>query len=252
MNRFLAERRVKAISFLLDHIHTVGCDVSTYQDSPDIPGAIDWTKTKSANKFVIIRSSAGIAQDVDFAKNYAGAGSVGLLRAPYHYLYWTNLDYQIETFLGMIRRFPCELPPVIDYEQKAGAPDAGSARAYLKRFLEAVKAETGKVPMIYTSPSYWALFGSGDTYWARYPLWIAHYYVAAPTVPAPWGKWTFWQYTPKGDGKAEGMESYGLDKDYFDGSYDDLLEFAGIAPRPELSDAEKLRRLVEAHPELFK
>jgi GH25 family lysozyme M1 (1,4-beta-N-acetylmuramidase) len=71
------------------------------------------------------------------------------------------------------------------------------------------------------------------------------------TAVAPWGKWTFWQYSSTGDGLAYGMESRGLDMDWFNGMEDELRVFANVgAPVPYVTDAEKLKRLWEAHKEL--
>jgi len=43
-------------------------------------------------------------------------------------------------------------------------------------------------------------------------LWIAHYGVSHPTVPKPWGRWTFWQ---KGESP--------VDQDVFNGTEAELL-----------------------------
>ena len=42
-----------------------------------------------------------------------------------------------------------------------------------------------------------AIKASEGTYYRRFwrdPLWLAAYGTAAPGVPSPWKKWTFWQY----------------------------------------------------------
>ena len=69
--------------------------------------------------------------------------------------------------------------------------------------MKRVFARTGVKPMLYTSPNFWHV-NMADTRWFAdhgYPLWIAHWNVPAPSVPAEdWGGhgWTFWQWTSTG------------------------------------------------------
>ena len=66
-------------------------------------------------------------------------------------------------------------------------------------------------PLIYTSPNFW-LANMGNTRWFAdhgYPLWIAHWGVSAPSVPADnWGGngWTYWQWTSTGHVAGIGRE----------------------------------------------
>ena len=56
-------------------------------------------------------------------------------------------------------------------------------------------ARTGVKPMIYSSPNFWQT-NMGNTPWFAdhgYPLWIAHWGVSAPIVPA--GNWS--NYFPR-------------------------------------------------------
>src|SRR5207249_7039033 len=70
-------------------------------------------------------------------------------------------------------------------------------------WLKEVRARTRVKPIIYTSPYGW-MDRTGNTEQfadAGYKLWVAHWFVSSPTVPAhDWGGhgWTFWQYTDCG------------------------------------------------------
>jgi len=90
--------------------------------------------------------------------------------------------------------------------------------------------------MLYTSPGYWAEYGSTDSYWRQFPLWLAHYGVTLPTIPKPWLAYTFWQYTDSGDGLRFGAESKELDMDVFAGDEAALKAFANgqTPPQPTL------------------
>lgn len=209
---------------------TQGTDISTWQESPDIPGAIDFTQMFTAGaRFSIIRLLHGMAKDTDFAVNWPGVHSGGMWRGAYHYLTWgrTGKDQALE-FLDKLGGDFGDIPPVADYECRSGVPSSiGYMRQQLKDWLEIVTGAieragwrfplanlTGDKPIIYTSPYYWLEYGSPDLYWKRYPLWIANYYVIAPYVPPPWQDWLFWQYTDKGPGPTYGVESQQIDLDW--------------------------------------
>lgn len=214
----------------------LGTDVSFYQDDNNTIKRPDFVKMKSEGiVFVYIRAGQNTWPDDDFEYNWSEAKKAGLLRGTYWYLDWRS-DHlvQAQKFFDLVKATGDfgELPPVVDYEQRLYLPTngAGTMRQRLKEFLEKTKTLFGKTPAIYTGPNYWQTYGSADTYWKQYPLWIAHYGVLTqPIVPLPWLEWKFWQYTDKGDGIKYGVESLQIDMDYFNGSYEDLLIFAGIS-----------------------
>jgi hypothetical protein len=71
--------------------------------------------------------------------------------------------------------------------------------------------------MVYSSPSFWRT-NMGDSTWFAthgYPLWIAHWGVTEPDVPAQeWGGrgWTYWQWTSSGS--VDGIDTR-VDRDRF-------------------------------------
>ena len=211
-------------------MNTLGVDISTWQDSPLITGHIKFDVMKLEGvEFVFVKSSQAAFTDPDFPLNWQAAKAAGLLRGAYHYFDWSKPALeQARYFSALLKDDPGELPPVVDYECRKNVPSAGTARLALRTFLEEFKRLSGRTPILYTSPGYWAEFGSADGYWLQYSLWIAHYYVSKPTVPKPWTGWTFWQYTDKGDGLAYGVETKQLDMNVFDGNVDSLHQFAGV------------------------
>lgn len=72
--------------------------------------------------------------------------------------------------------------------------------------------------------------GGGPPAWAKdYTLWIAQYpnqYVAGsqPYLPRGWFKWTFWQYSEKG--QVNGINTR-VDLNVFSGTLEELYKFAG-------------------------
>lgn len=216
----------------------LGTDVSRWQDDPTTPQEIDFVKMKQAGAdFTFIKASQATWTDIRFVSSWQASKEAGLLRGAYHYIDWkgTTAIQQADHFCNLLEvHGPGELPPVVDYEARFNAPGAGTARLFLKTFLERVGDRTGRTPIIYTAPYYWLEFGSADAYWRKYALWIAHYYESVPTVPAPWARHHFHQFTDKGDGLAFGVESKQIDLNWWNGTLVELQAYAGFSnPEPE-------------------
>jgi hypothetical protein len=60
---------------------------------------------------------------------------------------------------------------------------------------------------------------------------VAHYGVESPSLPHGWDEWTFWQYSDHG--QVPGIDA-ATDLDWFNGSYEDLLAYAG--PEPQVDE----------------
>jgi len=236
---------------------TLGIDVSFWQDNNNTPQQIDWKKAKTAGAvFAFIKASQATFTDSDFVYNWEGAKTAGILRGAYHFFdYRVSPKTQATHFIKLLKNDPGELPPVMDLEQHPNwpLPSRENLLAVIKTFLEALQAEFGRKPLFYTNPSmiYYTL-KPVPSWLTAYPLWIAHYGVPQPTMIQPWASWTFWQWTDKGDGLAFGMESKGLDMNWFNGTEQELRKWAGVepGPPPEPSLEEKVARLWAAHPEL--
>jgi lysozyme len=213
-------------------------DISHWQ------GKVDFVKMKAAGASgVIMKASQATFEDSSFVENMAGAKAAGLIRGAYHYLDWTKTGQeQADYYCKLIAADPPEIPPIIDYEEGASIPY--NHLDHLQDFVSRVEELTGRIPMIYTGLGFWKPQGSTDAYWARFPLWVANWYVTQPAVPLPWISWVFWQYTPKGDGKVYGVESLQIDLNQYAGTLDDLKKFCSITPpTPVLTLEERVARL---------
>jgi GH25 family lysozyme M1 (1,4-beta-N-acetylmuramidase) len=86
-------------------------------------------------------------------------------------------------------------------------------------WLVAVELQLGVTPIIYMSPSFASELGPAE-FLKKYQLWVVHYTLAqAPTVPAPFITWLFWQYSET-DAVA-GVQGH-CDVNRFNGTADDL------------------------------
>jgi lysozyme len=225
-----------------------GIDVSHWQDDKSTPQLMNFEKAKAAGaKFVFIKVSERGGMDEDFKLNWKNAKAAGLPHGGYHFLRWDISGLlQARIFCALLEGDPGELPPVCDFE--APIKDGKyPSNAMLAQFLEAVESISGKKPMIYTSPGYWNSYGKNkttgrfDAAWSYYSLWIAHYTnAAAPQIPEPWKTanvpWSFWQYTPTGDGLKFGAESKGIDLNWFNGTQEELDKLSGkVGANPPIS-----------------
>jgi len=239
--------------------YTPGIDISAWQDNDNTPQQIDWQKAADkGTKFAFIRCCNGFTPDSDFEYNWREARRVGILRGAYIFHdYRVTPSGQAEFFAARLKDDPGELPPVLDIEKYwTPYPTRAGWLSAISIMVETLKKAGHPRVIFYSNPDIILnTLSPIPNELLALPLWIAHYGVNQPTAKAvaPWGSWTFWQYSSTGPGLDYGMESKGLDMDWFNGNETELCQFAGVEgvpPAPELTDAEKLRRLWEWYREL--
>lgn len=179
-----------------------GLDVSHWQ------GSIDWRKVaRAGRRFVFMKATDGDDYlDPTFATNRSGARSNGLVVGAYHF---ARPDASKGDALDEARWFvshadpgPGNLLPVLDLETSKGL-DRQGITLWARRWVAEVRRLTGVTPFVYTSPYGWMARTGDSRALARdgAPLWIAHWGVDSPTLPAGnWdGRgWRVWQHTSKG------------------------------------------------------
>jgi GH25 family lysozyme M1 (1,4-beta-N-acetylmuramidase) len=200
---------------------TSGVDVSYYN------GTIDWAKAKAAGvQFTFIRVSDGTAfKDPRFATYWAGAKAAGVVRGAYQFFRpaqdpIAQADLLVDT-MGALD--DGDLSPVIDVEATGGLGPA-SVAARVTTWVNRVKARTGRTPIVYTGKYFWRDQVGASTAQQDAALWVAQYTSLCPDLPAPWTRWTFWQYSESGS--MPGIPGQ-VDMDRFNGSLADLQAFAG-------------------------
>jgi GH25 family lysozyme M1 (1,4-beta-N-acetylmuramidase) len=181
-----------------------GIDVSHWQ------GSIDWAQVAAAGKrFAIAKATDGQDYvDPTYATNKTAAELNGIVFGAYHFARpdRTANDAVLEAdhFVDTADLGAGNLIPVLDIEKNEDNMSQAKITAWILAWLDRVTERLGVRPMVYTSPNGW-LVRTGDTTAvvdAGYTvLWVAHWGVTQPTVPAgDWGGngWTFWQYSSKG------------------------------------------------------
>jgi GH25 family lysozyme M1 (1,4-beta-N-acetylmuramidase)/uncharacterized protein YgiM (DUF1202 family) len=221
--------------------NAIGPDVSFYQDDPTTPQHIDFAKMRNAADYVIIRAGQNLWPDRDLKRNWAAAKAVGLPRGSY-WFYDSRADpkRQAELWVETMEGDLGELPLFADFEEAYGGPHKGWRKWF--DFLERLKELVGQKEIaIYTAYYYWRDNAPNPNtepqnleYFHQYPLWIANYGVTTPSIPKPWGanEWLFWQFTEVGDGKLYGVESKGIDLNYFNGDVDAFRKRFGLTQPP--------------------
>ena len=196
-----------------------GIDVSMWQ------GDVDWAAVASTTtRFAIMRATRGHDYvDPRYAEYLAEASANGIVVGAYHRakvsLAAGDPRAEANHFVDVAQIDAGDVLPVLDIEEHGGLT-VTQLNQWVRTWLARVFTRTGVRAMIYASPHFWRTY-LGDTTWFAdngYPLWIAHWGVASPTVPAGnWGGrgWTFWQWTSTGS--VSGI-STNVDRDRFNGS----------------------------------
>jgi GH25 family lysozyme M1 (1,4-beta-N-acetylmuramidase) len=179
-----------------------GLDVSHWQ------GEIDWKAVAGdGQRFVFLKATDDVDYvDPTFAVNRSQARANGLLVGAYHFARPDpsrgDARREARHFVAVVHPGPGDLLPVLDMETSRGLDQDGVTR-WARTWVRVVRDLTGVTPLVYTSPYGWAS-RTGDTpLLARdgAPLWIAHWGVSSPTLPADgWDGhgWVVWQHTSTG------------------------------------------------------
>lgn len=198
-----------------------GVDVSYYQ------GAVNWSSVRAAGKqFAYLRYSDGTGFiDPNFTTYWNNAKAAGLTVGAYQFFRASQdpiaqADALVNRLQALGGTGRPNLPPVIDVETNDGMSNA-TVISRMNSWLSRVQSRTGRQPVLYTSPGYWS--GLGSPYPSPLPyLWDAHWTSNCPTVPYPWGRLRFWQYSSTGS--VSGI-SGSVDTDLYNGS---LAEMQGL------------------------
>ena len=174
-----------------------GPDVSSYQHPHG--ARIAWRKVRAArNDFAIVKATeGGYYRNPWFNADYTGARRAGLVRGSYHFARpqqpivssaRKQAWYYVHR-LGASSGTTRTLPPALDLEVTGGLGRAELV-TWAQSFLLEARRLTGRVPMLYTYPSFYSYSLGDPAALSRYPLWMASYSRNAKPDNA-----TLWQYT---------------------------------------------------------
>ncbi len=208
-----------------------GIDVSEFQ------GHVDWSAVRASGRaFAVIRVSDGLGHlDPTFAENWAGAKAAGVSRGVYQFFRASEDGAaQANLLLQHLGSDLGEIAPVADVEVTDGVGQA-TMNAHLAQWVARVRAATGKTPVVYTSPGLWPSL-SGSSQFSGEQLWVADWGVSCPSLPGPWGDFSFWQYAD--NGHVPGISGL-VDLDRFNGTLAALHALGAAPPSPSPSHAPR-------------
>jgi GH25 family lysozyme M1 (1,4-beta-N-acetylmuramidase) len=195
-----------------------GIDVSRFQRT------IDWASVAGAGiRFAFVQASRGSGADCltrpmecgadpYFVTNRVAAKSVGIRVGAYHRAFASGATtaaaradaiVEADLFIASVGALESgELVPVIDVEAPFSGMTAPTLRTWVRVWVKRVYRRLGRKPMIYTNATSWSATGNTTEFAkAKYPLWVAHWGVSRPSVPARnWAGrgYSVWQHTSSG------------------------------------------------------
>ncbi len=164
-------------------------------------GLVDWEAlNKEGVEFIYLKATEGRDwKDPLFQTHWQAALSNGYYTGAYHfYLLCKPGQAQADNFIQSVGVRTDTLPPAIDLEYAENCVpegDRASVLGELKIYLDAVEAEYGQRPVIYTTPDFYADWVVGN--FEDYPIWIRSL-SGPPVIDA-----AIWQYAM--DGRLAGI-----------------------------------------------
>jgi lysozyme len=186
---------------------------------------VDFAALKQGGIIAVIHKATegSTFKDAEFTTRQSQAKALGLLWGAYHYSSGASVSDQVENFLQHAKPADNHLV-ALDWESSTNGPDMTLEQAH--RFVEMVKAELGRWPLIYGGRLLREQIGTKtDAVFANCPLWYSRYAEAPIGIPTgTWSTYTLWQFT---DGSAgpEPHQTPGVgrcDRDRFQGGEAEL------------------------------
>jgi lysozyme len=187
---------------------------------------IDLQQAKDGGIVAIIHKATQetTVRDPRYQQRRAQAKAQGFLWGAYHFSTGGNVTEQVANFLDFARPEDDELIS-LDWEPSDG-PDMTKAQA--RQFVQMVKSETGRWPVIYGGHLLRESVGDApDEVLRNCPLWYARYAGSPIGIPTQiWPTYTLWQYTDGAVGPQPRSTpgASGADRNRFAGSVEQLRQ----------------------------
>lgn len=187
-------------------------DVSNWQ------GPIHWQTEKREVAGLYQKVSQGMGYTDPTAKlRFRNALRNRVPAGGYHYAIpgSGSPESQADRLIALSPKLPhLRLRPCVDCEDNTLRLQPPQLAAWYLGFVIRVHRRLGYWPVVYGSPSYLQAFATyHPEAFGRCPLWVAHYGVKHPTIPAPWHSAAAWQWTDAFKDPAVGLvdDSFVLD-----------------------------------------
>lgn len=220
-----------------------GIDVSNHQQ------AVDWPAVAaSGQRFAFAKASEGVSYaDPWFAGNWRDIAAAGIQRGAYHYALPSQNSAEREAawFVSIVLGNGLGPGDMLALDMEDPDVEAGAGLLdWTLRWLRAVETATGVRPVLYSGLWYLGPHGLVTSALSGYPLWLAAYQDAPPTVPAGLTL-RFWQHTSSG--RVPGVAG-NCDRNWFFGSGDELRAIGKAGDTPAVvrttPDLDRIRALM--------
>jgi GH25 family lysozyme M1 (1,4-beta-N-acetylmuramidase) len=182
---------------------------------------------------VIAKATQGSSiKDTSYLRNCAPAYRAGLLWGAYHFADNSNVQSQVNNFLGVVG-VDNDTLYALDWEDEPNGNTMTAAQA--QRWIELVEAKigVGRVVIYSGNTAKEALGAAKNEFFGSRRLWLAQY-GTIPSVQPSWSKYWLWQYsdgkngpTPHGCPGVSGL----VDTSTYDGPDATLTaEWTGVVP----------------------
>jgi GH25 family lysozyme M1 (1,4-beta-N-acetylmuramidase) len=192
-----------------------GVDVASFQHPNG--AAISWADVAAAGiQFAAVKATEGAYYPNPYAlADLANAQASGLSTVAYAFASpngngasnspVAQADYFLN-FLGAAGRtvplmLDIEYDPYVstDKTNECYGLSPSAMVSWISAFSAELRSKTGRLPLIYTPPSWWSTCTGGSTAFGQTPAWVPAWgNVASPALPAGWASWSFWQYSSTG------------------------------------------------------
>ncbi len=207
-----------------------GVDVASFQHPKSVQfpqGApISWPDVAAAGiQFAAVKATEGTYYRNPFAlTDLAQAKSAGLAVAAYAFAIpngnggskraIAQADHLLSYLGASSRTVPVmldmEYDPYVnsDHTNQCYGLNPAAMVSWVSAFDSEIQHKTGRLPIIYTPPSWWNTCAGGSAAFSQIPLWVPAFTTAAsPGLPTGWDHWSIWQYTSIGT--VNGIDSAG-------------------------------------------
>ena len=193
----------------------LGIDIASGQHAGG--ATISWNQVAAAGyRFAFIKATEGSYYvNPFFASDLAAARAAGLLVAAYHFANPSfsggalQADFTVDHAgvgddggtLPIIADLEFDPYAAQDHTNECYGLTAAQMVSWIRSFSAEVRRRTGQLPVIYTVASWWNKCTGRSGAFAADPLWVASYNpgAGAPTMPAGWPAYAYWQYTSAGE-----------------------------------------------------
>jgi len=194
-----------------------GVDVASFQHPRG--AVIDWSQVAASGiGFAGVKATEGNYYKNPYAlTDLAAAQAAGLSVVAYAFAIpngdgtagsnnpVTQADYLLK-YLGSTSR---TVPLMLDIEYDPYYTSDGTNQCYgltpaamvswIAAFEGEVQAKAGRLPIIYTPPSWWSTCTGKSTAFGHTPVWVPDINSSgSPLLPAGWTAWSLWQYSSSG------------------------------------------------------